>query len=270
MRPLFLRRRRKTRSISLLLIPIRARPHRFRDVNADGSVVVGAAWVYTRSGMSGANRGRWSAPAQLESPSKATPSARCSISPATIAFVERRGDGAQRWRRRGALFGVAVQRKNQLTPTISRKHPSGSDGKVSSLLAHRARSRPFPRPPREVGTNFIPRNVPANVDRAGQRRGAMNDARRYRVNAAECLSAAETCGPLYRGLTLDMVTSWLALARQAEAEDELVASWGKANAAAFTALPSLTPPPPVSIPSARGRVVAARFGRDFLHGQRLI
>jgi hypothetical protein len=54
----------------------------------------------------------------------------------------------------------------------------------------------------------------------------MNDARRYRVNAAECLSAAKTCGLHYRGLTLDIANSWLALARQAEAEDELVASWG--------------------------------------------
>jgi hypothetical protein len=63
----------------------------------------------------------------------------------------------------------------------------------------------------------------------------MNDARRYRLNAAECLSASETCGPRYRGLTLDIATSWLSLARQAEAEDELVASWGKANAAAFAA-----------------------------------
>jgi hypothetical protein len=63
----------------------------------------------------------------------------------------------------------------------------------------------------------------------------MNDARRYRVNAAECLSAAETCGPTYRRLTLGIATSWLALARQAEAEDELVASWGKASAAAFAA-----------------------------------
>jgi hypothetical protein len=63
----------------------------------------------------------------------------------------------------------------------------------------------------------------------------MNDARRYRVNAAECLSAAEKCGPTYRGLTLGIANSWLALARQAEAEDELVASWGKANSAAFAA-----------------------------------
>jgi hypothetical protein len=30
----------------------------------------------------------------------------------------------------------------------------------------------------------------------------MNDAQRYRMNAAECLSAVERCGPPYRGLTL--------------------------------------------------------------------
>jgi hypothetical protein len=63
----------------------------------------------------------------------------------------------------------------------------------------------------------------------------MNDARRYRLNAAECLSAAKTCEPPYRGVTLDMATSWLALARQTEAEDELIAIWNKADAAAFAA-----------------------------------
>jgi hypothetical protein len=63
----------------------------------------------------------------------------------------------------------------------------------------------------------------------------MNDARRYRLNAAECLSAAKTCEPPYRALTLDMATSWLALARQTEAEDELIAIWNKADAAAFAA-----------------------------------
>jgi hypothetical protein len=63
----------------------------------------------------------------------------------------------------------------------------------------------------------------------------MNDARRYRLNAAECLSAAQTCAPPYRGLALDMATSWLALARQTETEDELIAIWNKADAAAFAA-----------------------------------
>lgn len=38
------------------------------------------------------------------------------------------------WLRRGALSVVAVQRKNELTTTISRKHLSESDGRVSSLF----------------------------------------------------------------------------------------------------------------------------------------
>jgi hypothetical protein len=63
----------------------------------------------------------------------------------------------------------------------------------------------------------------------------MNDARRYRLNAAECLSAAQRCTPPYRGLALDMATSWLALAHQTEAEDELITIWNKADAAAFAA-----------------------------------
>ena len=41
----------------------------------------------------------------------------------------------------------------------------------------------------------------------------MNDAQRYRMNAADCLSAAERCGPDYRDLTLAIASSWLSLAR---------------------------------------------------------
>jgi hypothetical protein len=63
----------------------------------------------------------------------------------------------------------------------------------------------------------------------------MNDARRYRLNAAECLLAAETCEAPYRGLILAVATSWHALARQDEAMDELIAGWSKADAAAFVA-----------------------------------
>ena len=51
----------------------------------------------------------------------------------------------------------------------------------------------------------------------------MTDAQRYRMNAAECLSAAERCEPLYRGLTLAIAASWLSLARQQTAMDELLA-----------------------------------------------
>jgi hypothetical protein len=63
----------------------------------------------------------------------------------------------------------------------------------------------------------------------------MNDARRFRMNAAECLLAAKTCEQPYRGLTLVIATSWHALARQTEAEDELIATWSTADAAAFAA-----------------------------------
>ena len=63
----------------------------------------------------------------------------------------------------------------------------------------------------------------------------MNDARRFRMNAAECLLAAKTCEPPYRGLILAVATSWHALARQDEAIDELVATWSTPDAAAFAA-----------------------------------
>jgi hypothetical protein len=57
----------------------------------------------------------------------------------------------------------------------------------------------------------------------------MNDAQRYRMNAAECLSAAERCEPPYRGLTLAIAASWLSLARQQKARDELLAIWSEAS-----------------------------------------
>jgi hypothetical protein len=58
----------------------------------------------------------------------------------------------------------------------------------------------------------------------------MNDAQRYRTNAAECLSAAERCDPAYRGLTLAIAAAWLSLARQQIAMDELLAICGQASA----------------------------------------
>jgi hypothetical protein len=59
----------------------------------------------------------------------------------------------------------------------------------------------------------------------------MNDAQRYRMNAVECLSAAGRCEPSYRGLTLATAASWLSLARQQEAMDELLAIWSNAQSA---------------------------------------
>jgi hypothetical protein len=50
----------------------------------------------------------------------------------------------------------------------------------------------------------------------------MNDAQRYRVNAAECLSAAQRRELPHRGLTRALAASWLSPARQQEAVDELL------------------------------------------------
>jgi hypothetical protein len=60
----------------------------------------------------------------------------------------------------------------------------------------------------------------------------MNDAQRYRMNAAECILAGERCGPAYRDLTFAIAESWLSLARQQEAMDELLVIWSKAQSAA--------------------------------------
>jgi hypothetical protein len=56
----------------------------------------------------------------------------------------------------------------------------------------------------------------------------MTDAQRYRMNAVECLSAAERCGPPYRDLTVSIAETWLAMARHEDAIDELLATWSKA------------------------------------------
>ena len=62
----------------------------------------------------------------------------------------------------------------------------------------------------------------------------MNDAQRCRRNAAECIFAGEQCGPAYRDLTFAIAESWLSLARQQEAMDELLVIWSKANSQTST------------------------------------
>jgi hypothetical protein len=57
--------------------------------------------------------------------------------------------------------------------------------------------------------------------------GAMHDSRRYR--AKYLLAAQEACQPYYCKLNLSMAASWLSLARQDEAIDNLLASWDTAN-----------------------------------------
>jgi hypothetical protein len=67
---------------------------------------------------------------------------------------------------------------------------------------------------------------------AGQRRVAMNDAQRYRENAAECLSAAERRGSPYRTLSFSLAAYWLSLARQQEAVDGIRGNASEATHAA--------------------------------------
>jgi hypothetical protein len=60
----------------------------------------------------------------------------------------------------------------------------------------------------------------------------MNDAQRYRMNAAECLSAAERRQSPYRSFTFTMAPYWLSVARQQEAMDALLGDGGNRYAAA--------------------------------------
>jgi hypothetical protein len=57
----------------------------------------------------------------------------------------------------------------------------------------------------------------------------MHDSQRYRDNAADCLLVAQDASQPYYRLHVSMAISWLSLARQDEAVDNLLASWGMAK-----------------------------------------
>jgi hypothetical protein len=57
----------------------------------------------------------------------------------------------------------------------------------------------------------------------------MNDAQRYRMNAAECLSAAEQRQSPYRSSAFTMAAYWLSLARQQEAVESLLGNGREAQ-----------------------------------------
>jgi hypothetical protein len=82
----------------------------------------------------------------------------------------------------------------------------------------------------------------------------MSDAQRYRMNAAECLSAAERCGPAYCDLTVSIAATWLALARHQDAMDGLLTIWSKARAA--TSASSVRLPFQYPCEPSRGRITA--------------
>ena len=53
----------------------------------------------------------------------------------------------------------------------------------------------------------------------------MHDSRRYRDSAAECLLASQDADqPYFRNIFLSMAASWLSLAHQDEAMDNLLVS----------------------------------------------
>jgi hypothetical protein len=63
----------------------------------------------------------------------------------------------------------------------------------------------------------------------------MIESKRYRNNAAECLSAAqEGRDSYYCQLNLSLAASWISLARQDEATAVLLASWSVDDAAKGT------------------------------------
>jgi hypothetical protein len=73
-------------------------------------------------------------------------------------------------------------------------------------------------------SNTIFKVIPPRAT-SGRWGSAMQDSQRYRHNAAQCLLAAkEAFQPCYRKLRLSMASSWLSLARQDEAMDNLLAS----------------------------------------------
>jgi hypothetical protein len=57
----------------------------------------------------------------------------------------------------------------------------------------------------------------------------MNDAQRYRMNAAECLSAAERRQSPYRSFAFTMAAYWLSLARHQEAVESLLGNGSEAQ-----------------------------------------
>jgi hypothetical protein len=63
----------------------------------------------------------------------------------------------------------------------------------------------------------------------------MSDARRYRMNAAECLLAAKNCEPTYRSSLLAISAAWYALAIQDEEIDRLLVKGGTGALAALLA-----------------------------------
>jgi hypothetical protein len=101
------------------------------------------------------------------------------------------------------------------------------------------------------------RRLVADKWECGATEGCHERRATLRMNAAECLSAAERCEPTYRDLTLAVAEAWLSLARQQQAIDELLGIWGTAlsDTSAVSSQRSLQCPPasPPRVGSPRPR-----------------
>jgi hypothetical protein len=71
----------------------------------------------------------------------------------------------------------------------------------------------------------------------------MNDARHYRLNAAECMLAATTCQGDYSSLLVFYCRFWQPLARHGEAMEKPLVSWETADPASPARLTLRRPAP---------------------------
>jgi hypothetical protein len=86
----------------------------------------------------------------------------------------------------------------------------------------------------------------------------MHDAERYRHNAAECQLAAHAARqPHHSKLNFSIGALWLALARQDEVINDLLASWGSAESTKNNDLVLSPPTPPALLPQRHQFPIAA-------------
>jgi hypothetical protein len=88
----------------------------------------------------------------------------------------------------------------------------------------------------------------------------MHDSERYRCNAADCLLAARRARePHYQRLYRLMAQSWLSLAYQDDATDDLLASWGLPDLIKAETIVLPFPASPTPSPIDHSRSITSAF-----------
>ena len=100
---------------------------------------------------------------------------------------------------------------------------------VAYAPAPRKKGRKTRGRPKTYGKKIKLKSLLANVESMQKVASPVygEDARRYRVNAAECLLAAKTCEPFYRSGILAISAAWYALAIEDEEIVSLFATWSE-------------------------------------------